>query len=457
MFLIAPKEERSGDPSLTVEEAKKLKGKYEELFRLKPDLRHGNMLCCIWHTVGETQKALDLINQMIEAADSEPELIAPAARATFYQNRGMFYRAFGEFEKAQKDIFKAWELDKSSAFIGMGAAEEYLRNGDWKRGWKIHNQVRGTAEAAKFSIALPNECKFWDGKETPEHLMVINEGGAGDRINYTRWLPELTRRGIKWSFFCYDELKPLYDRLPWIGPEKTMGESGKKEFSPPPSHWTTVFALPGPLGQLSTTIPDYPTYFTAPENNISMTDPLGRPIVGLCWNANELYQGGLKVRSLTEGQAMRLVCLTADKICWVNVQHGHKMPHPVMNVPFSTWEETAIILDHLDAMVTVDCGTLWLSLGMGKDTAVILTAPEDWKFASEWGPHLKKYRNGPSTSPMDAEKAIDSLILAIRAGEWPTSIPAKRGEVGRIRENEFEAASVPSKGSSTTRLHMASA
>ena len=51
MFLIAPKEERSGDPSLSVEEAKKLKGKYEELFRLKPDLRHGNMLCCIWHTV----------------------------------------------------------------------------------------------------------------------------------------------------------------------------------------------------------------------------------------------------------------------------------------------------------------------------------------------------------------------------------------------------------------------
>jgi hypothetical protein len=249
--------------------------------------------------------------------------------------------------------------------------------------------------------------------------MVINEGGAGDRINYTRWLPELTKRNINWSFFCFDELKPFYDRVSWIGAGRTIGESEAKEFSPPPSHWTTTFALAGPLGITPATIPDYPEYFTAPKNNLSISDPEGRPIVGICWNANELYQGGLKVRSLTEGQAMRLVCLTADKICWVNVQHGHKMPYPVLNVPFKTWEDTAVVLEHLDALVTVDCGTLWLSLAMGKNTACLLTASEDWKFTSEWGPHLKKFHNGPSDLPMDAEKAIDKLIVAIRNGEWP--------------------------------------
>jgi len=436
MFLIAPKEERTGDPSLSVEEAKKLRAKHEELFRLKPDLRHGNMLACIWHTVGETRKALDLMSEMIAAVEGS-DIIVPAAKATFHQNRGMFHRAFGEFGLAQKDIFRAFELDKSSAFIGMGAAEEHLRNGDWAKGWKIHNQVRGTCEAAKFSIGLTEACKFWDGKERPEHLMVINEGGAGDRINYSRWLPLLTDIGINWSFFCYDELKPFYDRVSWIGPEKTFSESKPGKFSPPPSHWTTVFALPGPLGITPDTIPDYPEYFTAPPNNLSITDPNGRPVVGLCWNANELYQGGLKVRSLTEGQAMRLVSLTADKICWVNVQHSHKMPYPVLNVPFSTWEDTATLLEKLDALVTVDSGTLWLSLAMGKETAVLLTAPEDWKFTSEWGPHLTKFRNGPSSEPMDGEKAIDKLILAIRSGEWPKSlrqppVPSERSTTNRL-------------------------
>src|SRR5262245_25068004 len=145
----------------------------------------------------------------------------------------MFLRGYGRFEEAAKDIFKAWELDQSSPFLGMACAEEHLRLGNWEKGWKIHNQVRGTVEGAALAVGLGHECKFWDGKEQPEHLMVINEGGAGDRINYTRWLPELTKRNIKWSFFCFDEFAGFYERLPWIGPERVIREQQKKEFSPP--------------------------------------------------------------------------------------------------------------------------------------------------------------------------------------------------------------------------------
>ena len=419
MFLIAPKEERDGSPALSVDECRKMRKRQEELFRLKPDLRHGNMLACIWHCLGETPQALELMNNIVESAEAANGQISPQGKSAFYQNRGMFYRALGDFPKAQENIFKAFELDKSSAFIGMAFAEEHLRLGNWQKGWKVHNQVRGTIEAAAFSMNLPHTVKFWDGVETPRHLMVINEGGAGDRINYTRWLPELTRRGINWNFFCYDELKPFYDRLQWIGSERTIGETQKTEFSEMPSHWTTVFSLPGPLGADPAAIPQYPSPYTAPESELTITDPNNRPIVGLSWNANELFQGGLKVRSLTEGQAMRLVCMTADKICWVNLQHGHKMPFPVLNVPFTTWQDTATVISRCDAVATVDCGTLWLSLAMEKNTAVILTAPEDWKFAHNWSPKMKSFHNGPSDNPFDAEKAIDKLILDIREGAWP--------------------------------------
>ena len=69
---------------------------------------------------------------------------------------------------------------------------------------------------------------------------------------------------------------------------------------------------------------------------------------------------------------MRIVCLTADKVHWVNMQHNHKMPYPVINVPFNSWQDTSVVLGMLDGLVTVDCGTLWLSLAMKKDTAVLL-------------------------------------------------------------------------------------
>lgn len=419
MFIVVPRVEADGDPSLTVAEAKRWRQKYELLNQLRPNAHNAISLACCLYTLGEGEKALYAADRVLEALYEEPGQVPSNVLAQAHQNRGMFLRGFGRFEEAQRDIFKAWELDKHSDYIGMAQAEEHLRNGNWAEGWKWHNRARGTCQGAADACGLPSECKFWDGAERPAHLLVINEGGAGDRINYTRYLPLLTEREISWSFFCFDELKPFYDRLPWIGPERTIGEKQMTEFSPPPSHWTTVFSLAGPLGIDPSSIPDFPTPYTAPKHEFKLDNPDGKPLVGLSWNANELHQGGLKVRSLTEGQAMRLVSLTADKVHWINVQHGHKMPFPVINVPFETWQDTSALLHNLDALVTVDCGTLWLSLAMKKETAVVLTSSEDWKFSWDWSPHAKLFHNGPSSQLFDAERAIDLLIHDIRSGQWP--------------------------------------
>lgn len=419
MFLIAPKDESTGEAVLSVEAARKSKAKWEAMNRARPNAQNAMQLACIYYTIGHGQEALRAVNEVWKNVEGLDGAVPSTVKANILFNRGMFLRGFGRTKEANEDIRRAWALEKSSAYMGMAMAEEHLRAGEWAEGWNLHNQVRGTCEGAALACGIPQTCKFWDGKEHPTHLTVINEGGTGDRINYTRWLPELTKRGIDWSFFCYDELKPFYDRLPWIGPERTVGETQKREFSPPPSHWTTVFALPGPLGIIPATIPDFPSPYTAPEKDFKFDNSDGLPVVALCWSANELFQGGLKVRSLTEGQAMRLVCMTADKVHWVNLQHGHKMPFPVMNVDFETWEDTATLIKASDAVVTVDCGTLWLSSAMGKQTAVVLTACEDWKFQSHWSDSMTYYRNGESETLFDAEKAIDKLILDIRKGVWP--------------------------------------
>ena len=419
MFLIAPKEESTGEAVLSVTEAKKTLAKWEAVNRLRPNAQNALNLACIYFTLGEGEKAIAAANVVVDAVAGANGAVPPWIKATTLFNRGMFLRGFGKFAEAQQDISVAWDLDKSSAYIGMARAEEYLRTGEWTSGWKIHNRVRGTCDGAALACGLSESCKFWDGLEHPAHLLVINEGGAGDRINYTRYLPELTARNINWSFFSFDELKPFYDRLPWIGPGKTIGEKEKKEFCPPPSHWTTTFALPGPLAANPRKIPAFPSPYTPPKSEFRIHREDNLPILGLCWNANELFQGGLKVRSLTEGQAMRLVCMTADKVHWVNVQHGHKMPYPVLNVPFESWEDTSVLLSQLDGLATVDCGTLWLSVAMNKPTAVMLTSSEDWKFSWNWSEQATLYHNGPSESLFDAEKAIDSLVSDIRKGVWP--------------------------------------
>lgn len=425
MFLIAPKEEKNGEASLSVADAKKQVKKLEELNRLRPNAHNAVNLACVYYTLGRGTEALNAIQVVRNAVEELPDVnsqIGVEAHSAIYLNEGMFLRGFGRQEEAYPHIMKAFDLNKASAYIAMAYAEEKLRTGDWETGWKIHNHVRGTCDGAALAVGLPDTCKFWDGKEQPEHLLVINEGGAGDRINYTRFLPLLTERGIKWSFFCFDEFAPFYERLPWIGKDTLILEGDKKEFSPPPSHWTTTFALAGPLGITPETIPQMPTPYTVPPNDFHFIRQDDRPIVGLSWSANELFQGGLKVRSMTEGQAMRLVSLTADKVAWVNLQHDHKMPFPVANIAFDTWQETSVLIDKLDAVVTVDCGTLWLSLAMNKPTAVLLSSSEDWKFGVAepgWSPFATYYHNGESTDLFDIEKAIDKLITDIRSGKFP--------------------------------------
>lgn len=415
---------------MSVEKAKLQKKKWEAMNQLRPSAQNAMNLACIYYTLGEGEKAMLAINTVVEAIKGDTRVPAPVISMAL-MNKGMFLRGIGDFKQADECITDAWRLDKSSAYTCMAYAEECLRRGDWAEGWKIHNTVRGTCDGAALAVGLPQDCKFWDGKEHPDHLMVINEGGAGDRINYTRFLPMLTERGIKWSFFCFDEFKPFYERLSWIPKDALIGEKDKTEFAPPPSHWTTTFALAGPLGITPSTIPDFPSPYLSPESDFKFNKTDDLPIIGLAWSANELFQGGLKVRSLTEGQVMRLVCMTGNKVHWVNLQHGHKMPKPVMNVEFESWQDTSTLINACDAMVTVDCGTLWLSTAMAKPTAVLLSASEDWKFQAHanskqciWSPTATLYHNGPSPDLFDVETAIDNLILDIRSGKFPV-LPQK--------------------------------
>ena len=76
---------------------------------------------------------------------------------------------------------------------------------------------------------------------------------------------------------------------------------------------------------------------------------------------------------------------------------------------------------------------------MNKPTAVVLSASEDWKFSWNWSNRATLYHNGPSEQLFDMERAIDLLILDIRAGRWP---------------KELAAAPVPATSTTNARLHM---
>ena len=144
------------------------------------------------------------------------------------------------------------------------------------------------------------------------------------------------------------------------------------------------------------------------------------PVIGLCYSAAELFQGERKVRSMSEGQAMRLITSTADRVNWVNLQFNKPMPFPVSNIPFGTWEDTAALIHNLDAVVSVDTGVMHLAASMGKPTAILLSGNSCWKFMRDtnkchWYPSARIFKN----PDFGFETALSNLIMAIRNGEFP--------------------------------------
>lgn len=377
----------------------------EYQYRTRPDYGILSNLAAVYFTLDEPEKALPLAQKVWEKNRSQG----------IGTNLAIILKDLGRHAESAHIMEEAYWLNPDDSYTRLGYGEALLRAGLWKEAWAVYDNARETQQGAAQDLGLPPSVKEWQGEDLPEghNLLVINEGGAGDRLSYARWLPELTKRGVNWRFYPYTELFSLFERV--FPAERLVKDNTDID---DPTTWTTTFSLPAKLGAVPTTIPE-PLLFTATPEQIEKyeferTDNL--PIVGICYEAAEKFQGGRRVRSLSEGQAFRLICQTADKIHWVSLQHGRKMAYPVTNIEFNTWEETAGLIHNLDAVVTVDTGTFWLASAMRKPTALLLSANADWKFLTGkkcyWSPTVKIYRN--ETRGM--ENAVSELIIAIRNG-----------------------------------------
>lgn len=396
---------------------------WKQLLDLRPDSCEvmQNVASCMFGS-GEVLEAHELY-RVVDTWDHKNPAMA--------MNYGMVLKDMGLFSQSAEIVQHAWLGDLDNWYLRLGYAESLLRNGNWRDAWPLYDEARpSTKEGSRNMYGVPNSVKLWTGqplKPPNNRLCVLGEGGTGDRITYSRWLPELDKLGIDWCYFA-DPIPPipglhsLLERVPWL--TNKIRKPGDKFNA---SHWTTVFSLPAAFDAVPTQIPEYPTWFRADrelKQKYAMKGTDNKPIVGLIWGANELFEGGMKFRSLLESQAMRLVMSTADMVNWVNCWQGdsHGTPsvlgHPVFNPKFENWEETAALLANMDAVVTTDNGAGWLAQALGKPTGLLLSGNSDWKFLrgiakSYWHKRTRIFRN----EGRGFENAIDKLIAAIRNGE----------------------------------------
>ncbi len=343
-------------------------------------------------------------------------------------NMCLVLRSLGKHEAEWNFASQAFHLASEEPYMRMVYGESLLRNGLWRAAWPVYDTSRPTKFGERLKAGVPGKYREWDGRPLGEndYLLVLMEGGAGDRINYSRWTMLLHERVKHWQLYSYPEQAGFFCRL--LGEKRVVLKDQPAGTGMPEGAqgwWTTVFSLPANFEATPTTVPQWYEEFSMRPSDamrerykINKPDD-GLPVLGLCWEAAEMSPIGdpeaRKVRSLTEAQAMRLVMTTADKVHWVSAQLARPLGWPMTYLPFETWEELGGLLANLDGLVCVDTGPMHLAGAMRVPLGILLGSNSDWKFGAKGRcPFYRDaalFRNGPGGG---FDNAVSQAVAAIR-------------------------------------------
>jgi len=333
----------------------------------------------------------------------------------------------GRFDEA--DVWIARALDSAGENreprLCLGLAESLLRRGRYREGWPWLEKGRLSKREAQLQARIPETMPEWQGETIDSPLLVLGEGGVGDRLCFSRLLPIVTARGVTYQCRIDHGYPPgrgplghMFETLSWVD-RPSVADARREPTLASYSHWTTTFALMAALNLDAAAIPPATPWHVAEAlvNEFRLpADP--RPTVGLAWSSAEVKRGR-RLRSLSEWQASYLVARTARAVRWLNLQYDFVAPCGASNCHrLLTWEDTAAAIASCDAVVTVDTGVMHLASALGKTVWVLLSGHSDWKFGVNgqcvWYKEARLFRNGAAPG---FDNALDAVIAALDDGE----------------------------------------
>ncbi len=315
-------------------------------------------------------------------------------------------------------------------------AMDDLARGRWAKGWEGYE--------ARARIVPPTYAPLpftrWDGKETPSELVVQNEQGLGDMIQFARLVPLLAERGIAVKLLVRPALAPLLTTLdPRVS---VISDLSEVDLAAPGLCWIAVGSLPLILARDPALWPVTPYLAAQPERarQWSHVRDAGDFVIGITW------QGSTR-RDIDVGRSAPLAAFAPlaeiPGVRLVAIQRGAGTEQ-IDTVSFKgrvlrldedfdadgAFLDSAALLQHLDLVVTTDTSMAHLAGALARPAIVALKAVPDWR----WG------REG------DASVFYPSLTLVRQAkpGDWngvfdTIAAMVRRRMAARVEAGEGEA------------------
>ena len=151
--------------------------------------------------------ALLKLDRMEEALDAYRRASAAApGLASALCGQALALRNLGRFSEALAAFEAAEALGCREAVAGKGCL--MLTLGDFERGWEGYEArwLKGKSLADALGTRYPT----WNGPTRPgERVLVLNDHGLGDTIQFFRYLPLMAAAGVETTFVCPPNLRRL--------------------------------------------------------------------------------------------------------------------------------------------------------------------------------------------------------------------------------------------------------
>ena len=299
-----------------------------------------------------------------------------------------------------------------------------LTAGDLARGF-AENEWRWRV-ASMLPHGMTGPC--WEGDDPAGRtILVHDEGGYGDTLQFVRYVPLLAARGARVRLQVQPPLIRLLRRLP--GPEAVFARG---EAVPEYDLHCPMLSLPRCFATTLDTVPaDVPYLLTDPDRTAAWRarfegtgSESGGLRVGLVW-AGASRPGMAVAHAMDARRSLPAQALAAlagiEGVRFVSLQKDHEPPPaPAMADPMPSCEDfddTAGVVAGLDLVIAVDTAVAHLAGGLGRPVWLLSRYDMCWRWLhgrrdSPWYPGLRLYRQ---PAPGDWASVLGEVARDLRA------------------------------------------
>lgn len=358
--------------------------------------------------------------QLLEAAvANEPE------RADVHNSLGFVYTRLERPADAIACFQEAIEHDPGNADAHFNLGVAWLQSGDYTRGWEEYDWRWKTRQFTPFQCPHPP----WDGSDIKDRTLLLHtEQGAGDAVQFARYIPLAAERCGKLIVVCQASLNPVFASLPGVGEVRQPGSIDVAAFDT----WLPLMSLPRIFQTTLETIPPRIPYIDIAgvrrrkDEGALQLAAQNKPKIGIVWAGSPTHSND-RHRSCRLDDLYSL--LQTPGLAFYSLQKGPQREE-LDNLPadiglhdlddkLQDYGDLVVVLDQLDLVITVDTSVAHVAGAMGKPVWVLLSTLADWRWGlhgdtTPWYPSMRLARQQALddwTAPVTiVRKALENLV-----------------------------------------------